>query len=225
MGSACRILKAVVCRDLLVGVRGLGDVLAGIGYFAVVVALVPLALGPDPETLRQVGPAMIWIAALLAALPQTERFYSRDFADGSLDDLVLTPLALPVVVLAKVLAGWVMAGLPLLVTAPVLALMLGLPFEAMPVMVGSLAVGSAALMLLGSLAAAVSIGARRTAILVAVLILPLALPVLIFGTAATAAALRGEAAFPHLALLGATTLVLLAVAPMATAAALRAAAE
>ena len=225
MASAIRILLAVIRRDLLIGLRGFGDILAGIGYFAVIIALVPLALGPDPDTLREIGPAMIWVAALIAALPQMERFYSREAAEGSLDDLVLTPLSLPMVVLAKVVAGWIMVGLPLVLTSPMLAVMLGLPAAAMPVLVCSLAIGSVALMLLGSMAAAVSIGARRTAILVAVLILPLAMPMLIFGTSATVTAVHGGSASPQLALLGAATLVLLAVTPWATAAALRAAAE
>ena len=225
MASALRILLAILRRDLLIGLRGIGDILAGIGFFAVVVALVPLALGPDPDTLREIGPAMIWVAALVAALPQMERLYSRDAADGSLDDLILTPASLPMAVLAKVAAGWMMVGLPLTVVSPVLALMLGLPAAAMPVLAASLAIGSFALMLLGSIAAAIAIGARRAAILVPVLILPLATPVLIFGTAAAAAATRGEPVSPHLALLGAVTLVLLAVAPLATAAGLKAAAE
>ena len=225
MADAFRILLSIIHRDLLIGLRGFGDILAGVGYFAVIIALLPLALGPDPDTLREIGPAMIWVAALIAALPQMERFFSRDAADGSLDDLVLTPLPSPMVVLAKVAAGWIMVGLPLVATAPLLAVMLGLPAAVMPVLVASLAIGSVALMLLGSMAAAIAIGARRAAILIAVLILPLAMPVLIFGTSATVAVLDGQPAYSHLALLGATTLVLLVITPLATAAGLRAAAE
>ena len=225
MASTSRILQSVMRRDLLIGLRGFGDILAGIGFFAVVIAMVPLALGPAPDTLREIGPAMIWVAALVAALPQMERLYSRDAADGSLADLILTPASLPMVVLAKVAAGWIMVGLPLTIMSPLLGLMLGLPAAAMPVLTGSIAIGSVALVLLGSMAAAIAVGARRAAILVPVLILPLATPVLIFGTAASGAAIRGENASPHLALLGAVTLVLLVVAPVATAAGLRAAAE
>ena len=225
MASTLCILFAIVRRDLLIGLRGFSDILAGVGYFAVIVALVPLALGPGQDTLRGIGPAMVWVAALVAALPQMERLYSRDAADGSLDDLLLAPVALPLLVLAKVAAGWLLAGAPLIIAAPLLALMLGLPVGSLPMLMASLAIGSIALMLLGSMAAAVAIGARRTAILVAVLILPLSMPVLIFGTAASSAALHGDPAFPHLALLGAATLALLVAAPYASAAGLRAAAE
>ena len=129
------------------------------------------------------------------------------------------------VVLAKVTAGWIVIGLPLVVMTPLLALVLGLPASIMPVLTASIAIGSVALMLLGSMAAAIAIGARRASILIAVLILPLAMPVLIFGTAAPLAVLSGDPAFPHLALLSAATLVLLAITPVATAASLRIAAE
>lgn len=225
MGNAALILLAIIRRDLLIGRRGFSDTLAGAGYFAVIIALLPLAIGPDPATLRLIGPAMIWVAALIAALPQMERFFSREAADGSLDDLILTPLPLAMVVLAKVAAGWIMVGLPLVLMTPVLAIMLGLPAEALPVLMASIAIGSVALMLLGAMAAAIAIGARRTAILIAVLILPLSMPVLIFGAAASVAVLSGEPALPHLALLTAATLVLAAITPVATAASLRIAAE
>ena len=168
---------------------------------------------------------MLWVAALVASLPQMERFFSREAADGSLDHLILTPLPLPLVVLAKVIAGWLVIGLPLVLMIPVLGLMLGLPLEAMPVVMLAVLIGSVALMLLGAMAAAVVIGARRASILTAVVILPLAMPVLIFGTAASLAAVEGTPVFSHLALLGATTLVLLAITPFATAAGLRIAAE
>ncbi|MAI00406.1 MAG: heme exporter protein CcmB [Gammaproteobacteria bacterium TMED183] len=225
MTDALAVMLAIIRRDLLVARRGFGDTLAGAGYFAVIIALLPLAIGPGPDTLRLIGPAMIWVAALIAVLPQMERLYSRDAADGSLDDLILTPLPLPMIVLAKVTAGWIMIGLPLVVMTPLLALVLGLPASIMPVLTASIAIGSVALMLLGSMAAAIAIGARRASILIAVLILPLAMPVLIFGTAAPLAVLSGDPAFPHLALLSAATLVLLAITPVATAASLRIAAE
>ena len=219
------IMAAIIRRDLLIGWRGLSDTLAGVGYFAVIIALLPLAIGPDPAILHLIGPAMLWVAALVASLPQMERFFSREAADGSLDHLILTPLPLPLVVLAKVIAGWLVIGLPLVLMIPVLGLMLGLPLAAMPVVMLAVLIGSVALMLLGAMAAAVVIGARRASILTAVVILPLAMPVLIFGTAASLAAVEGTPVFSHLALLGATTLVLLAITPFATAAGLRIAAE
>lgn len=225
MIGALTIMLAIIRRDLLIGWRGLSDTLAGMGYFAVIIALLPLAIGPDPAVLALIGPAMIWVAALVASLPQMERFFSRDAADGSLDHLILIPLPLPLVVLAKVIAGWLVIGLPLIIMVPVLAMMLGLPAAALPVMLTAILIGSVALMLLGAMAAAVVIGARRASILTAVVILPLAMPILIFGTAASAAAVTGAPVFSHLALLGAAALVLLAITPFATAAALRIAAE
>jgi heme exporter protein B len=219
------IMAAIIRRDLLIGRRGLSDSLAGIGYYAVIIALVPLALGPDPVVLKFIGSAMLWVAVLVASLPQMERFFSREIADGSLDHLVLTPLPLPIVVLAKVVAGWLLIGLPLVLMTPVLGLMLGLPLTAMPVIILAVLIGSIGLMLLGSTAAAVVIGARRASILTAVVTLPLTMPILIFGTAACRAAIEGMPVFSHMALLGATTLILLAVTPFATAGGLRIAAE
>ena len=225
MTSAMRIMLAIIRRDLLIGWRGLSDTLAGMGYFAVIIALLPLAIGPDPAILKLIAPAMLWVAALVASLPQMERFFAREAADGSLDHLILTPLPLPLGVLAKVMAGWLVVGLPLLFMIPVLGVMLGLPVSALPVIMLAVLIGSIALMLLGAMAAAAAIGARRASILTAVVILPLAMPVLIFGTAASLAAVEGMPVFSHMALLAAMTLVLLAITPFATAAGLRIAAE
>ena len=225
MTSSCRILLAVMKRDLLIGWRGLSDSLAGVTFFAVVVALVPLALGPSPETLRLLGPAVIWIAALIAALPQMERLFQQDAADGSLDQLILTPLPLPVIVLAKVAAGWIIVGLPLVLMTPVIGLLLGLPLTSIGIIGATVAIGSVGLLLLGAMAAAITIGARRGGILMAVLILPLAMPILIFGTATANAASEGTPYSASLLFLSAIVLMLMAVTPVATAAGLRHAAE
>ena len=225
MNRAINMMLAIIRRDLLIGWRGLSDTLAGMAYFAVIIALLPLAIGPDPAILNLIGPAMLWVATLVASLPQMERFFSRDAADGSLDHLILIPLPLPMVVVAKVIAGWLIIGLPLLFMIPLLGMMLGLPAIALPTIMLAVLIGTVALMLLGAMAAAVVIGARRASILTAVVILPLAMPVLIFGTAASLAAVEGTPVFSHMALLGAATLVLLAVTPFATAAGLRIAAE
>ena len=225
MTISTRILGAVMKRDLIIGWRGLSDSLAGVSFFAVIVALVPLALGPGPDTLRMLAPAVIWIAALIAALPQLERLFQRDAQDGSLDHLILIPLPLPAVVLAKVVAGWIIIGLPLVLMTPVMGVLLGLPFASLGIITATVAIGSAGLMLLGSMAAAITIGARRGAVLMAVLILPLSMPILIFGAATAKAAVLGEPYAASLLFLSAIVLVLLAITPMATAAGLRQAAE
>jgi len=225
MMTSGRILKAVMMRDLLIGWRGLSDSLAGVSFFAVIVALVPLALGPAPEVLRMLAPAMIWIAALIAALPQLDRLFQRDAADGSLDHLILIPLPLPVLVLAKVAAGWIIVGLPLVLMTPVMGVLLGIPPASLGLITATVAIGSIGLILLGALAAALTIGARRGAVLMAVLILPLAMPILIFGAATTKAVSLGEPYSASLLFLVASVLVLLAITPFATAASLRHAAE
>ena len=225
MLSALKILTAIMYRDLLIGWRGLSDVLAGVGFFAVIVALLPLAIGPAPQVLEEIAPMMIWVAALIASLPQMERFFSRDANDGSLNQLILTPLPLPLVVIAKIKAAWILIMLPLVLATPLLALMLGLPFALLPILISTVIIGSVGLILLGSMAAAITLGARRSATLIAVLTLPLSMPILIFASTTLSAALREEPTLPHLALLSATTLVLVAIAPLATAIGLRIAAE
>jgi len=225
MSRSAQILLAVIRRDLIIGWRGLSDSLAGISFFAVIVTLVPLALGPAPAILEILAPAMIWIAALIAALPQMERLFQRDAADGSLDHLILTPLPLTILVLAKVAAGWIIIGLPLVAMTPVMGILLGLPPASLGIITLTVAIGSAALMLLGGMAAAMTIGARRGAVLMAVLILPLAMPVLIFGTATAKAAASGAPHTASMLFLTASFLVLLAITPVATAAGLRQAAE
>lgn len=219
------ILLAVMKRDLLIGWRGMSDSLAGVTFFAVIVALVPLALGPSPDALRLLGPAVIWIAALIASLPQMERLFQRDAAEGSLDQLILTPLPLALIVLAKVAAGWIIIGLPLVLMTPVICLLLGLPLPSMGIITATVAIGSVGLMLLGTMAAAITIGARRGGVLMAVLILPLATPILIFGTAVAKAASEGEPYSASLLFLSAIVLMLMAITPIATAAGLRHAVE
>ena len=219
------IAAALIRRDLLIGWRSLGDSFAAIAYYAIIIALLPLALGPSPEALRLVAPAMLWIGALLATLPQMARLFGRKTGDGSLDEMILTPLALPLVVLAKIVAAWLLTAPPLLLTTPLLAIMLGLPLAVLPMLILSIAIGTVGLLLLGSMMGAIAIGARRTQALVAVMMMPLAIPILIFGVGAVDAALEGTAIAPHLALLCATTLLLLGVAPPIVALSLKIAAE
>ncbi len=219
------IAAALIRRDLLIGWRSLGDSFAAIAYYAIIIALLPLALGPSPEALRLVAPAMLWIGALLATLPQMARLFGRKTGDGSLDEMILIPLALPLVVLAKIVAAWLLTAPPLLLTTPLLAIMLGLPLAVLPMLILSIAIGTVGLLLLGSMMGAIAIGARRTQALVAVMMMPLAIPILIFGVGAVDAALEGATIAPHLALLCATTLLLLGVAPPIVALSLKIAAE
>ena len=218
-------IKAVMRRDLLLGWRGIGDMMAGLMFFAIIIALVPLALGPDPTALAEIGPAILWIGVLIATLPQMERLFAHDAGEGALDHIVMIPVPLPLIVLTKAVASWLIIGLPMTVFAPLLGIMLGLEFKGVGMVMTALALGSFALLLIGMLAAALVLGARRSGILMAVLVLPLAMPVLIFGTAASAAALKGESPAAAMQLLGGVSLIYLTVVPALTAISLKQATE
>lgn len=218
-------LLTVIRRDLTLSWRGMADIIAGVSFFAMIIALVPLALGPDPATLALIAPAVLWIAALLATVPQIERLFAADAAEGGIDQLLMTPQPLPLLVLAKAVAAWISIGAPLVLTSPLMGMMLGLPIAATSTVMLALALGTLGLLLLGMMAAALVLGAKRGGVLMAILILPLAMPVLIFGTAASAAAMTGANPGPALSLLAAVTLVMVALAPPLTAISLRHAAE
>jgi heme exporter protein B len=168
---------------------------------------------------------VLWVTALLAALLSLERLFAGEHEDGSLDQLALLPLPLPIVVLAKVFAHWLLTGLPLTLLAPLLAVALGIDPVAFPVLIAALALGTPSLSLIGALGAALALGARRAGALMALLVLPLYIPALIFGVAAVDAALAGRPASPYLAILGALLLAAIPLCPWATAAALRQAIE
>ncbi|MCE2516321.1 MAG: heme exporter protein CcmB [Alphaproteobacteria bacterium] len=216
---------AIIRRDLTLSWRGLSDVIAGLSFFTMIIALVPLALGPDPASLALIAPAVLWIAALLATVPQMERLFAVDAAEGGIDHLLMTPHPLPLLVLGKAIAAWISIGLPLVLASPLMGMMLGLPTTAITTVMLALALGTLGLLLLGIAAAALVLGAKRGGVLMAILILPLAMPILIFGTAASAAAMTGDNAATALTLLAAITLMMLALAPPAAAISLRHAAE
>ena len=216
---------AVLRRDLMLGWRGFADTVAGLSFFVMIIALVPLAIGPESALLTLIAPAMLWIAALLATLPQMERLFARDDAEGGLDHLIMIPAPLALTVLTKAIAAWLLIGLPLTITAPFLGMMLALPLDGMAVVMLALGMGSFGLLLLGMTASSLVLGARRSGVLIAILVLPLAMPILIFGTATSSAAIHGEDASATLRFLMAIVLVLLAVTPWATATSLRHAAE
>lgn len=216
-------LLALFRRELAIGVRIGGGAPAGVLFFLVVVAAMPLAVGPDLALLSRIGPALLWLAALLASLLGLERMFQADRDDGSLDLLATGAPSLAAVALVKAAAHWVTAGLPLVCVAPLLGLMLDLRPAAIAAVTGTLLVGTPALTLLGAIGAALTAGLRRGGLVVPVLVVPLTTPVLIFGVAAANAAVTDPAPFvPPFLVLVAITLASLVLAPLAAAAALAA---
>ena len=211
----------LVRRDLALSARHAADALVAVMFAVLVVVLFPFGVGPEADILSRVSAGVVWVAALLAAMLSLDRLFQADHDDGSLEQLALGPLPLWALSLAKATAHWLVTGLPLLVAAPILALMLQMPAAGLSTLVLAMALGTPCFSLLGAIGAALVLGARRGGVLVAFLILPLAIPVLIFGAAATEAALTSQDAAPHLMLLGACLLASLALAPAAAAAGLR----
>jgi heme exporter protein B len=217
--------RRLVQRDLRLALRQGGDAAMVVAFFVLTVVLFPLGVGPEPELLSRIAPGILWVTALLAALLSLERLFQADYEDGSLEALSLMPLPLEAQVLAKCLAHWLVTGLPLALAAPVLGLLLQLDAAGYPVLVLGLLLGTPTLSLIGAVGAALSLGARRGGVLLSLLVLPLYIPVLIFGVLAVEQTIAGLAARPHLLLLGALLAAALPLAPVAAAAALRQALE
>jgi heme exporter protein B len=211
----------LVERDIRLSIRQGMDSLMAVVFFVLACVLFPLGVGPEPETLSRIASGIICVAALLAATLSLERLFQADFEDGSLEQMVLSPLPLTVVALAKAAAHWLTTGLPLIAAAPVLAVLLHLESRALPALIGALAIATPSLSLIGAVGAALVLGARRGGVLLALLILPLYIPVLIFAVSAVDAAALGFAVRPHLMLLGGIFAFALVLAPWTTAAALR----
>jgi len=215
-------LAALFRRDLRLAVRLGGGAPMGVLFFLIVVALIPFAIGPDLALLRRIGPAILWIGALLASLLALERLIAGDQEDGSLDLILMGRAPLELVVAVKALAHWITTGLPLVIAVPVLALFLDLEPGAIAAVALTLLVGTPALTLIGLVGAALTVTLRRGGLLLPVLILPLTIPVLIFGVAASNAAVVGPMAFgAPFTILCALSLMSLVVGPFAAAAALR----
>src|ERR1700758_1402048 len=208
-------------RDLRLAARQGGDTSLVLGFFVIAVVLFPLGVGPEPAVLQRIGAGIVWVAALLAALLSLDRLFQADYQDGGLDLLALSGLPLELTVLAKCVAHWVASGLPLTVISPVLAFVVDLDPDAIPGLMLSLLIGTPALSLLGSVGAALSLGARRQGALLSLLVLPLYIPPLVFGAGAVEASVAGNGARAHLLILGALTLAALPLCPWASAAALR----
>ena len=218
-------LGAILGRDLRLSLRHGSDTLAALLFFVLTAALLPLAIGPAPETLGRLSPGIIWVCALLAALLPLDRLFGADFEDGSLDHLLLSGLPAAGITFAKACAHWLVTGLPLLLAAAPLAIMLRMPEEGIPALLAGLLPGTLLLSLLGASGAAIVLGARRGGVLLPLLVLPLTTPVLIFGVAAADAASAGMTPRPHLLLLAAMLAGALPLCPLAAGAALRGAAE
>lgn len=212
---------ALVRRDLRLALRQGMDSVVVVLFFVLAVVLFPFGVGPEPNTLARISAGVIWVAALLAALLSLERLFQADYEDGSLELLVLSPMPLELAVLAKVAAHWLTTGLPLIAAAPILAVLLNMPADGFGLLVGALFLGTPSLSLIGAVGAALILGARRGGVLLSLLVLPLYVPVLIFGVGAVDAAIAGFPVRAHLLILGALQLGALALCPWAAAAGLR----
>lgn len=220
-----RLFKAVLLRDLKLSLRQKSDVLNTIFFFIVVVTLVPLGIGPDQQLLRTIAPGVVWVAALLAALLSLPRMFAHDFVDGTLEQMLLSGEPLTVIVIAKVFAHWVTTGIPLTVVSIIFALMFDLDSEVTFALISALLIGTPVLSLVGSVGASLTLGVRGGSVLTSLLVLPLYIPVLIFGAGAAEAVGAGISSTAYFLIVGALTLFSLVVMPVAAAAALRIASE
>lgn len=214
-------LAAIVVHDLRLAWRRGADTLTVLAFFVIAALLFGFGLGADAALLARAAPGLIWVTALLASMLALDRLFAMDFEDGSLDQWVLTDQPLELIVLAKALAHWIASGLPLIAAAPLLGLMLNLPAAAFGPLMLALALGTPTLALIGAIGAALTLGARRGGVLISLLVLPLYIPVLIFGVAAVDSALGGADAGTRLMALTGFLLAALALAPFAAAAALK----
>jgi heme exporter protein B len=212
---------ALFRREILLAFRQGGDIGLALGFFVLAVMLFPLGVGPEMEVLRRIGAGIVWVAALLAAVLSLDRLFAADYADGGLDLLALSAMPLEGAVVVKCAAHWVTTGVPLAIISPFLGLLVDLDGRSIGVLGFGLLLGTPALSLIGAIAAALTLGARRPGVLASLIVLPLYLPVLIFGAGAVEAGLSGGGGRAHLLLLGALSLAALPLAPLATAAALR----
>lgn len=211
----------LIGRDVRLAFRQGSAMTLGLSFFVIVVVLFPLGVGPELAVLARIGSGVLWVAALLACLLTLDRMFQADYEDGSLDLLLIGPLPIEILVLAKVIAHWLTSVLPLIVIAPLLGMSLNLPGDGIVALVAALLIGTPTLSLIGAVGAALTMGMRRGGVLLSLLVLPLYIPVLIFGVAAVEASVAQLTLTPHLLLLGGVSLGALVVGPLAAAAALR----
>jgi heme exporter protein B len=215
------VVLGALRRDLLLAMRQPGDVANVLLFFVIVVTMVPLGVGPDRDTLRLIGPGIVWVAALLASILSLGRLFAQDYADGTLEQMLLSGQPLSLSVLGKIVAHWLTTGAPITLVSLLLSMMLDLPLAGAAALCASLLLGTPCLSLIGAIGAALTLGLRGGGVLVTLLVLPLYVPVLIFGAAAVDAAVGGLSPRSHLALLGGLSLAAAALAPWAIGAALR----
>lgn len=216
-----RVFFLLILREARLLARRPAELANPLVFFAIVIALFPLAVGPETQMLRTLSPGLIWVAALLAVLLSLENLFRGDFEDGSLEQWVVSPHPLTVLVLAKVFAHWLFSGLALVLLSPVLAIMLGLPADRVPILLASLLLGTPVLSLLGAVGAALTVGLKRGGILLALLILPLYIPVLILGSGVLQAALQGLPTLGYLLWMASLMMLTITLTPFAIAAGLK----
>ncbi|TBR08586.1 MAG: heme exporter protein CcmB [Rugosibacter sp.] len=216
---------ATVRRDVLLALRRKSEVLTAIFFFVIVVSLFPLGIGPEPALLKKIAPGVLWVAALLATLLGLPRLFAADHLDGTLEQMALSPSPLAVLIAGKIAAHWLLCGLPLVLLAPLLGLQFGLDVQTLGILGLSLLLGTPLLSLIGAMGAALTLGVRGGGVLLALLILPLYIPTLIFGAGAVEAQSAGLGVEGHLSLLAALLALAVFFAPWATTAALRIALE
>ena len=220
-----KLIHAMIHRDLRLAMRRRADIVSALFFFILVVSLFPLGVGPEPDLLRKLAPGVLWVAALLSTMLSLPRLFADDHRDGTLEQLALAPQPLALIVLGKVLAHWLVSGLPLALLAPLLGLQFNLSGEALWMLSLSLLIGTPALSGIGAIGAALTLGVRGGGVLLSLLVLPLYIPVLIFGAGAVDATVTGLGAQAHLSLLAALSLSGVFFAPWPSAAALRIALE
>lgn len=220
-----KILSATFHREWQLAWRNLADAINPVAFFLMVIALVPLGIGTDKTQLAAIAPGMLWVAALLASLLSVDMLFRRDYDDATLEQYLLLPNELYGIVWIKVLVHWLFAGLPLVMISPLLGVMLSLPPAAIPVLMLSLVLGTMSLSLIGAIGASLTVSLRRGGLLIAIIVLPLYIPVLIFGASATVQATAGIFPAGQLAILGAFALLALGLAPLVVMAGLRIAVE
>ncbi len=224
MGGVTRFMH-IVKRDLHLALRQGMDSMMVVMFFVLAVVLFPFGVGPEPNVLARIAAGVIWVAALLSSMLSLERLFQTDYEDGSLELLTLAPMSLEIVVLAKIVTHWLTTGLPLIVAAPLLAVLLNMESDGFSIMIAALALGTPTLSLIGAVGAALILGSRRGGVLLSLLILPLYIPVLIFGVSAIDAAIGGYEVNAQLLILGGFLLGALPLCPFAAAAGLRQAVE
>ena len=219
--SIVHLLVLVIRRDLLLAMRRRADVLTILVFFILVVSLFPLGVGPEMDMLRKMAPGVLWVAALLASMLSLGRLFSADYLDGTLEQMMLTPQSLSILVLGKMIAHWLVSGLPLVLMAPVLGLQFDMPAQGLLVLMTGLLMGTPILSMLGAIGAALTLGLRGGGVLLSLLVLPLCIPVLIFGTGAVEAVASGLSVVSNLSLIAALLVLCLVFTPWVAAQALR----